>query len=94
MKYKMIDLFAGCGGLEDGFLQSGKYQDVAAVEWLKPQVNTLINRLKTKWDVEDAAERVMHFDIQREEENRTRDMKQGIERPYEGKGGVTARCSC
>ena len=68
MKYKMIDLFAGCGGLEDGFLQSGKYQDVAAVEWLKPQVNTLINRLKTKWDVEDAAERVMHFDIQREEE--------------------------
>jgi len=33
-------------------------------------------------------------DIQREEENRTRDMKQGIERPYEGKGGVTARCSC
>lgn len=68
MKYKMIDLFAGCGGLEDGFLQSGKYQDVAAVEWLKPQVNTLINRLKTKWGVEDAAERVMHFDIQREEE--------------------------
>ena len=68
MKYKMIDLFAGCGGLEDGFLQSGKYQDVAAVEWLKPQVNTLINRLKTKWCVEDASERVMHFDIQREEE--------------------------
>lgn len=68
MKYKMIDLFAGCGGLEDGFLQSGKYQDVAAVEWLKPQVNTLINRLKTKWGVEDASERVMHFDIQREEE--------------------------
>ena len=22
MSYKMIDLFAGCGGLEDGFLQS------------------------------------------------------------------------
>ena len=21
MRYKMIDLFAGCGGLEDGFLQ-------------------------------------------------------------------------
>ena len=39
-KYKMIDLFAGCGGLEDGFLQTGKYTDIAAVEWLKPQVNT------------------------------------------------------
>lgn len=67
-KYKMIDLFAGCGGLEDGFLQSGKYEDIAAVEWLKPQVNTLINRLKNKWGINDANERVMHFDIQREEE--------------------------
>ena len=64
----MIDLFAGCGGLEDGFLQSGKFEDVAAVEWLKPQVNTLIHRLETKWKVKDAAERVMHFDIQREDE--------------------------
>ena len=67
-KYKMIDLFAGCGGLEDGFLQSGQYEDIAAVEWLKPQVNTLINRLKTKWGISDADERVMHFDIQREDE--------------------------
>lgn len=67
-KYKMIDLFAGCGGLEDGFLQSGQYEDIAAVEWLKPQVNTLINRLKTKWGITDADERVMHFDIQREDE--------------------------
>ena len=67
-KYKCIDLFAGGGGLEDGFLQSGRYIDVAAVEWLKPQVNTLIHRLETKWKVMDAKERVMHFDIQREDE--------------------------
>lgn len=67
-KYKFIDLFAGCGGLEDGFLQTGKYIDVAAVEWLKPQVNTLIHRLETKWGIEDAVDRVMHFDIQREDE--------------------------
>lgn len=67
-KYKFIDLFAGCGGLEDGFLQTGKYADVAAVEWLKPQVNTLVHRLETKWGINDAADRVMHFDIQREEE--------------------------
>lgn len=64
----MIDLFAGCGGLEDGFLQTGKYEDIAAVEWLKPQVNTLIHRLETKWKMTDASERVMHFDIQREDE--------------------------
>ena len=68
MLYKMIDLFAGCGGLEDGFMQSGKYEDVAAVEWLQPQVKTLINRLKTKWNITDADERVMCFDVQKEEE--------------------------
>lgn len=68
LKYKFIDLFAGCGGLEDGFLQSGKYIDIAAVEWLKPQVSTLVNRLETKWGIEDASDRVMRFDIQRENE--------------------------
>ena len=68
MSYKMIDLFAGCGGLEDGFLQSGKYEDIAAVEWLQPQVKTLINRLETKWGIADAKDRVMCFDIQREDE--------------------------
>lgn len=68
MPYKMIDLFAGCGGLEDGFLQSGKYEDIAAVEWLQPQVKTLVHRLKTKWNITDADERVMCFDIQKEDE--------------------------
>lgn len=68
MKYKMIDLFAGCGGLEDGFLQSGRYEDIAAVEWLQPQVKTLVKRLQTRWEISDAQERVMCFDIQREQE--------------------------
>lgn len=67
-KYKFLDIFAGCGGLEDGFLQTKKYTDVAAVEWLKPQVNTLRNRLKTKWKIKDSDNRVLHFDIQREHE--------------------------
>ena len=67
MLYKMIDLFAGCGGLEDGFLQSGRYEDIAAVEWLQPQVRTLVHRLKTKWKIEDAEDRVMCF---RSEERR------------------------
>lgn len=67
-KYKMIDLFAGCGGLTDGFLQTGKYNEIAAVEWQKHQVNTLRNRLKTKWNISDTDESVMHFDIQREKE--------------------------
>lgn len=67
-KYKMIDLFAGCGGLSEGFLQTKKYIEVAAVEWLMPQVKTLRNRMKTKWNEKDAEERVMRFDIQREKE--------------------------
>ncbi|ALB44044.1 DNA cytosine methyltransferase [Clostridium beijerinckii] len=67
-KYNLVDLFAGCGGLLDGFLQTNKYNEVASVEWLKPQVNTLRNRLETKWKVKDASERVLHFDMQREEE--------------------------
>lgn len=67
-KYKFIDLFAGCGGLQDGFLQTGHYVDVASVEWLKPQVDTLRNRLSTKWEVEDSDKKVLYFDIQREEE--------------------------
>ena len=68
MKYKFIDLFAGCGGLEDGFLQSEKYKAVASVEWLKPQVNTLIHRLEKKWNYQNAKDMVLHFDIQRENE--------------------------
>ena len=55
-------------GLEDGFLQSGRYEDVAAVEWLQPQVKTLIHRLKNKWNITDAEDRVMCFDIQKENE--------------------------
>lgn len=65
---KMIDLFAGCGGLTEGFMRTKKYKEVAAVEWLKPQVDTLRHRLLSKWGDKDACERVMQFDIQREEE--------------------------
>lgn len=68
MKYKMIGLFTGCGGLEEGFLQSGKFEEIAAIEWLQPQVKTLVQRLKTKWKINDADERVMCFDIRREQE--------------------------
>lgn len=67
-KYKFIDLFAGCGGLEDGFLQTNYYECVSSVEWLKPQVDTLRKRLKEKYGVMDSDEKVLHFDIQREEE--------------------------
>lgn len=67
-KFKVLDLFAGCGGLSEGFLQTGHFTEIAAVEWLKPQVNTLRNRLITKWNDIEAINTVMQFDIQREEE--------------------------
>ena len=46
-KIKMLDLFAGCGGLTDGFMQTKCFDDIAAVEWKEPQVRTLRHRLKT-----------------------------------------------
>ena len=67
-KLKFIDLFAGCGGLFDGFMQSGFYEPVASVEWEKAPVNTLINRLQKKWNIECAKDEVIRFDIQREDE--------------------------
>ena len=67
-KIKSIDLFAGCGGLMDGFEQSGYYETVAAVEWEKAPCRNLQNRLKEKWKYKDAERRVLRFDIQRTDE--------------------------
>ena len=69
-KYTFIDLFAGCGGLSEGFLQTGRFEALAHVEWEKPMVDTLRNRLITKWgeSEKDAKKRVVLFDIQKTEE--------------------------
>jgi len=65
-----IDLFSGCGGLSEGFLQTQKYEALAHVEWEVPMVNTLRNRLVKRWkhSEEDALKRVIHFDIQKTNE--------------------------
>ena len=67
-KLKIIDLFAGCGGLLDGFLQSGLYDSLASVEWEEKPCDTLRKRLKDKWGKKDADNEVICFDIQRTEE--------------------------
>ncbi|MEH7479443.1 DNA cytosine methyltransferase, partial [Bacillus altitudinis] len=67
-KLTNIELFAGAGGLLDGFEQTGKYKLLGAVEWLRPQVRTLINRLETKYGDQYAHEKVLNFDIQRTDE--------------------------
>jgi len=68
MKINVIDLFAGCGGLTDGFLQTGKYKTLAAVDWELPTVQTLKNRLKNKWKYNLDKNNIIHFDIQRTDE--------------------------
>ena len=69
-KLTFIDLFAGCGGLSEGFLSTGKYEGLAHIEWETPMVNTLRNRLIEKWNHSEceAKKRVIKFDIQKTEE--------------------------
>lgn len=69
-KFTYIDLFAGCGGLSEGFTQSGLFEGLAHVEWELPMVQTLRHRLVQKWnyDHESAEQSVVHFDIQKSEE--------------------------
>jgi len=68
MKNNVIDLFAGCGGLTDGFLQTGKYKTLAAVDWEIPTVNTLKQRVSSKYGYDLSKKNIIHFDIQRTEE--------------------------
>ena len=69
-KYTFIDLFAGCGGLSEGFLRTGRFSALAHVEWERPMVKTLRNRLITKWGETElsAKEKVILFDIQMTDE--------------------------
>lgn len=69
-KLNFIDLFAGCGGLSEGFLQSGHFNGLAHVEWETPMVKTLRCRLIDKWGEtnETATKKVIQFDIQRTDE--------------------------
>lgn len=93
-RIRVIDLFAGCGGLLDGFMKTGMYEPVASVEWQKHQVNTLRNRLIKKWNITDANESVLQFDLQREDlycgwkNDSDYGTSIGLDKLVERKGGV------
>jgi len=63
-----IDLFAGCGGLTEGFKKSGSFKMLAAVEWDKDAYNTLKHRLHSAYGYKDANSRCLLFDIQQIDE--------------------------
>lgn len=67
-KVNAIDLFAGCGGLCEGFEQAGFYNTLACVEWEKAPCENLSKHLLEKWKYKDAQKRVLRFDIQRTDE--------------------------
>ena len=69
-KFTFIDLFAGCGGLSEGFLESDDFVPLAHVEWEAPMVNTLRHRLSTHWGLseDEAKKSVILFDIQKTNE--------------------------
>lgn len=66
--FSTLDLFAGCGGLTEGFLQSGHYHTLGAVEWEKSPYETIKHRLETAWKHPQSENCVIRFDIQRTDE--------------------------
>ena len=67
-KINVIDLFSGCGGLTDGFLQTKKYNTLVVVDWELSTINTIKNRLQKKWGYKGDLEKIIRFDIQRVDE--------------------------
>ena len=69
-KLNVLDLFSGAGGLTEGFLQTGKYNFLAHIEWDLPMVNTLRANLVNRWKYSEkkALETVVHFDVQHTDE--------------------------
>ncbi len=78
-KLNVIDLFAGCGGLTDGFEQSGFFKTLACVEWDKSCCATLAKRLANKWNYKNGSEVVIRYDIQK-----TADLLKGFNDPKYG----------
>lgn len=67
-KINVLDLFAGCGGLTDGFEQAGGFHTLACIEWEARPAETLQLRLEKKWRYKNAKNIVLRYDMQRTKE--------------------------
>lgn len=62
-KYTFVDLFAGCGGLSEGFLQTG-FKGLCHVDFDLHACNTLANRLKDyNISADEIKKTVLHRDL-------------------------------
>ncbi len=64
MIIKVIDLFAGCGGLSDGFFKTNNFDMVCVVDWNRKCCGTQIHNITHKFGKQEAEKRVINFDIQ------------------------------
>ena len=64
MKIKVIDLFAGCGGLSDGFFKTNYFDMICVIDWNKKCCETQIYNITHKFGKKEAEKRVINFDIQ------------------------------
>ena len=92
-EYTFIDLFAGCGGLSEGFMESNHYRSLAHVEWELPMVETLRNRLVKEWGEtpESAKQKVLLFDIQKTNELINGDWKEDTKKLYQSNNAELAQ---
>lgn len=67
-KLTTLDLFAGCGGLLEGFERSGFFTTLGCVEWERAPCKNLEIRLRERWKHNNATKEVVRFDIRRTDE--------------------------
>jgi len=80
LKLNIIDLFCGCGGLTEGFLQTKRFNTLAFIDWDFHSMRTLKTRMSQKWGYRNLDGISLKFDLQR-----TAELLEGYEDESYGK---------